>query len=852
MERTISLPSPAPSDDRASLLRCASWVPFDPAALDGSIGARFAAQVRRHGRRPAVHWAGQSWSYDRLAARAWRIARAILDRRGDREEPAALLLPPGPELIAAVLGVLTAGKAYVALDPAHTPERNRSVLADCAPALLLTCAATRAGAVGRLATDRLLDLDDLDGDSAADPALDLPPDRLACIYYTSGSTGRPKGVADSHRNVLHNILRYTDSLGIGCADRLILLQSCAYSGAVSSLFAALLNGACCHPLDLAAVGIQGLARAIAAERLTMLHAVPAIFRALAATEADLSSLRVIRLEGDLAGRRDAQTFQRRFRRPCMLVNGLGATETGLTCQYFLAADGTLPAGGLPVGHATTDVELALLGEDGREVAPGAIGEVEVRSRYLALGYWHDPARTAERFTGEPGGVRRYRSGDLGRRAADGALELLGRKDLLVKLRGAWVDPAAIERTLLAVPGVKDAAVSVRETPGGRAELTAHLVPVAAPPPDPAELRAALLAGAPELPVPTRWLWLAALPQDANGKIDRSRLPAAAGPPADTGAHGVVAACWCEILGSDAAHPDRTFSQAGGDSFAAIELALLLEQRLSCAVPPDLIAPHTTLAQLARQLSRPGGTACVRLLADGRPGPPLVLFHGVHGHLLAYEALVGRISPARPVYGVAASGLDAAAAPSDIASLVAHYANELRPFLGDGPCTVAGNCFGGVLALETARLLRAAGTAVAPAVLIDTAFPTTLRHRLAGHAAALLSGEPGRSPSHETLPPGRAAMAARMAGWLGKRLRRRPASDLAAMLERAGWSHRPRPDGDRAVLICVGAVTNQRGWERVTRGGIETHLLPVRATAHRHDPVILEPYTDDIASVLRGL
>ena len=129
-------------------------------------------------------------------------------------------------------------------------------------------------------------------------------------------------------------------------------------------------------------------------------------------------------------------------------------------------------------------------------------------------------------------------------------------------------------------------------------------------------------------------------------------------------------------------------------------------------------------------------------------------------------------------------------------------------------------------------------------------------RLAGHAAALLLGQPGRSPSHEALPPGRTAMAARMAGWLGNKLRHRrlggATPDLAVVLEWAGRSYRPRAERDRAVLICVGEVTNQQGWERIARGGLEIHLLPARATAHRHDPVVQEPYADDIARLLRKL
>jgi thioesterase domain-containing protein len=290
------------------------------------------------------------------------------------------------------------------------------------------------------------------------------------------------------------------------------------------------------------------------------------------------------------------------------------------------------------------------------------------------------------------------------------------------------------------------------------------------------------------------------------------------------------------------------------------LALLLEQRLQRPVPPDLIEPRTTLAQLAGSLAQAGSDSCVRLMATGGLGTPLVLFHGVHGHLLAYEALVARLAPDRPVYGVAASGLDGMSAPIGIPSLVARYAHELRPVLGNGPCTLAGNCFGGVLALETARLLRAAGTEVAPALMIDTAFPQRLPRRLAGHVAELLIGQPGRSPSHDVLPPGRAAMAMQMAGWLGNKLghrrmgRPRPEaiSDLAILLSRAGRSHRPRASHDRAVLICVGEVTNQQGWGRIARGGVVTHVLPVRGTPHRHDSLVQEPYTDDLAQLLRRL
>ena len=390
------------SDDRARLAPGEGWVASP--GVERAIPDAFASQVRQRPHHPAAQSGAGLLSYAELAAQAYRIAHAVIALRGDREEPIALLLEPGPDLIAAVLGALAAGKAYLPLDPAHPPERSRRALADCGPSLLLASSTQAARAQAWMGRDgKVLDLGRLDSDlPCGDPRLELGPERLAYIFYTSGSTGRPKGVADCHRNVLHNVMRYTDSLRIGCTDRLTLLQSCAYSGSVSSLFAALLNGASSHPVDLRREGIQGLARRIEAERITMFHGVPSIFHELATTTADLTSLRVIRLEGDLAGPGDAMLFRRRFGAGCTLVNGLGATETGLSCQYFLAADSPLPTATLPVGYPTVGVEVEVVDDAGRPTAIGEIGEIVVQSRYLALGYWRNAELTAAKFRPGPG------------------------------------------------------------------------------------------------------------------------------------------------------------------------------------------------------------------------------------------------------------------------------------------------------------------------------------------------------------------------------------------------------------------------------------------------------------------
>jgi amino acid adenylation domain-containing protein len=871
-------PGAVPGDDRARLTPADGWIPFGD--VERSIPDCFVLQVQRHADRQAVRMGTECLTYQELADRAYRVAHAILARRGDQEEPIALLLEQGPGLIAAILGVLAAGKIYVSLDPAHPPERNRRALADCEPPLLLSSPAEAGRARAWMnRDDAVLDLGALGpGLPCTDPRLDLKPDRLAYIFYTSGSTGGPKGVADCHRDVLHNVLRYTDSLRIGCADRLTLLQSCAFSGSVSSLFAALLTGACSHPLDLRREGVQGLARRIEDERVTMFHGVPAIFRELAATSADLTSLRVIRLEGDLAGPRDAELFRRRFGAGCTLVNGLGATETGLSCQYFLAPDSPVPSPTLPVGYPTAGVEVDVVDDAGLPASAGEIGEIVVRSRYRAVGYWRNPALTEAMFRPGSGGARRYLSGDLGRRRADGAIELLGRKDLQVKLRGEWVDTAAVEAALLGLGLAREAAVVPRELRPGRLELVAYLVAAGDPPPEAGAVRSALAARHPGLPLPTRWRFLRAMPQDANGKLDRARLPDPdpQRPPRRRAAsvasgtdEAAVLACWREVLGRAEAGVDDTFAFLGGDSFAALELALLLETRLGVAVPPDLVDAGTTVARLAARLSAPAEAGSLVPLATGGSGPLLFLFHGVQGHLVGYHALARRLAPDHPVYGLRFPSLaDRRPVPWRVHGLAALYAAQIVAARPTGRPVLAGNCMGGLLALETARRLRAAGVEVPPAVLVDTAYPGGLLRRVLPHAAALARGRPSESPSHEALPTSRPALARKMAGWAVAKLRRRGVALGWAACDAAGWRmpawlcdspdllrlaesrYRPRPAEDRAVLVCAGAVTNQAGWERVARAGLEVVLLPRQPGAPRAAPLVEEPYVDLLAEALR--
>jgi non-ribosomal peptide synthetase component F len=229
------------------------FVEFTADAIEQSIPDRFEQQVDRHAQRVAVHTHAEQLTYAELDDWANRIASAVISRRDRGQEPIGLLLEQGPSAIAAVLGVLKAGKIYVPLDPSSATSRVAAIRQFVGAELIVSDSQHAAHARSLIDdADQFLVVDRLrNAGDGRRPHISISPDAVAYVFFTSGSTGTPKGVFDSHRNVLHNIRRYTNALAIGPDDRLTLLQSCTFSGSVSSLFGALLNGATVYPLDFA-------------------------------------------------------------------------------------------------------------------------------------------------------------------------------------------------------------------------------------------------------------------------------------------------------------------------------------------------------------------------------------------------------------------------------------------------------------------------------------------------------------------------------------------------------------------------------------------------------------------------
>ena len=641
-------------------------------------------------------------------------------------------------MIAAILGTLKASKAYVPLDPSYPAERLRYMLEDSRVAVVLTndrnlsLASVLAGGKCPVAS-----LDALSpGNSDGTPAPRIEPDAVAYVLYTSGSTGRPKGVVQNHRNVLHFSRAYTNRLHIQSGDRLSLLASYSFDAAVMDIFGALLNGATLCPWDLKGEGVAGLSEWLAKEEITIFHAVPTVFRAFACALAErkvFSKVRLVVLGGEEVHPRDVELYRRHFPADCLLVNGLGPTESTVALQYFLDHRTEAEGRTVPVGYPVDDTEILLLDTHGR--ATDLSGEIGIRSRHVALGYWGLSELTQAAFLADPEDPTRriYRTGDLGRRRPDGAIEFLGRKDTQVKIRGHRIELGEIEEALLRHPSIRKAAAVRREDVPGDPRLTAYVVGEVAQAPSTTALRAFLEGKLPDYMIPASFVWLDSLPLTPNGKLDRAALPVPVQgrPPSEqegsvrarSDVEALLVRIYERVLGLRPVGANDNFFDLGGHSLLAVRLLAQIEKATGKRLPLSAIFQAQTVEAMSALLEDEDAPLASSSLVPIQPGgsrPPFFCVHAWGKNSMEYRGLVPYLGSDQPLYGLAPQGLDGSLPPHDrVEDMAAHYISEVRRLQPEGPYYLGGWSLGGRVAFEMARQLQAVGQRVALLVLIDT-------------------------------------------------------------------------------------------------------------------------------------
>jgi amino acid adenylation domain-containing protein len=535
MGEPLRLPEKLPEEQEAIRARCfhpsKAFIEFKKEEIEQSVPSRFEQMVRKYPDRIAVQTANHILTYAELNAIANRVARAIVDRCGERHEQVALLFEHDAPMIGAIFGALKAGKMYVPLDPSYPLSRTTYILKD-SPAALIVTNNKNLSLAKRLVQDAipLINIDQVSTSLSA-KNLDLSPsaDTLAYVLYTSGSTGQPKGVVQKHRNVLHDVMQYTNTLRLCPDDRMTLFYSYSVNGSVRGIFGPLLNGAALYPFDIKHEGLANLADFLIREDITIYHSVPSVFRSFVAGltgKERFPRFRLIRFGGERVLTRDVELYKRHFSDNCILYTGMGSTETGHIRQYFLDKQSQVTVGVVPTGYPVEDKNILLLDEAGAQVGSNEIGEIAVCSRYLSPGYWQNSNLIQAKFLRDTRseGQRIYLTGDLGRMHPDGCLEHLGRKDFQVKVRGYRIEVEEIEVALLAYPGIHEAVVASRGDRHGDSCLVAYLVPRKHPGPFIGKLRSFLKGRLPDPMIPTAFVMLTAMPLTPNGKVDLQALP----------------------------------------------------------------------------------------------------------------------------------------------------------------------------------------------------------------------------------------------------------------------------------------------------------------------------------------
>lgn len=576
-------------------------------------------------------------TYADLNAAANRLARALVLRQGSHAEPVAILLDRGSAVLIAILGVLKAGKAYVALDPSQPTEFLGRILGDLEAGLLVTDAAHQAMAATLFAAatfpgevHSIICSDRLEPD-LADTNLDQPvrAEDLAGIFYTSGSTGDPKGVLWQHDQILHAARHDIVAYGISNSDRCSLLGFPGFGASMLDIFDALLSGATLCIFDPRRQSLAALVLWLRDEQITILHPSVELFRQITTHltgSDDFAHVRLVILGGQAVYPQDVAIFQRRFDAGCVLVHRLASTETGIIAHQILTHQTSIGEV-VPVGYALPGKEILLLDDAGRVLPPGEEGQIALRSCYLPSGYWRKPELTAAKYVADPQDAASVicLTGDVGRFTPEGALVYLGRTDHLVKIRGYRVQLEEIDLALRRLPYLRQAATKIVQSRTGE-----RLVGYVAPQPGHAltssQLRQDLGRTLPDYMLPTAWCILDELPVTASGKIDWVALP----PPGAlrpnlatpfiaprSELEQQLAGIWADLLELDEVGVEDDFFALGGDSLAALRMALTVEEATGQRVPTDFLAVPT-VAHLAGVLVQ--GSAASQAAA-GEANPP---------------------------------------------------------------------------------------------------------------------------------------------------------------------------------------------------------------------------------------
>ncbi|HEX2999326.1 MAG TPA: amino acid adenylation domain-containing protein, partial [Armatimonadota bacterium] len=548
-----------PASDREWLAARNTPIRYDSESTP--LPVLFDRYADEHPEAPAVILGERQFTYGMLRDLSNRIAHLLAARGAGTESRVGLCVEKRVELPALLLGVMKAGACALLLDPAQAARRTAGILTDTQPCLTVTEAEVSElpGAVLRL--------DDLLRECSTYPATPLSctihPESLAYVIFTSGSTGRPKGVGVAHRALAITTRAWQAAYDLQPGMRHLQMANVAFDVFCGDFARALGSGGClvlCPRETLLAP--PDLLILLQRQRIDCAEFVPAVMRGLMeqarAANVPIPIHHLVAIGSDVWHVQEHRELRALLPTDTRLVDSYGLTEATIdSCFYEGDLAGYPAAACTPIGYRLPHVRIYVLDRGLNPVPPGVTGELYVGGTALARGYLSRPDLTAGSFIPDPfadvPGARMYRTGDAARYRPDGTLELLGRKDSQVKVRGVRIETGEVETCLRACRGIRDAIVDARARNGSDKRLVAYCIADEGHP-DAHYLRTALKEMLPETMVPSAFLFVPEFPLNQNGKVNRRALPDP-DPDADTRevtaprtpVEEIVAGVWQQVL-----------------------------------------------------------------------------------------------------------------------------------------------------------------------------------------------------------------------------------------------------------------------------------------------------------------
>jgi amino acid adenylation domain-containing protein len=528
-------------------------------------------------------------------------------------------------MMVGLLGLLKAGAAYVPLDAALPGGRLAMLLDEAQIGVVLAPDHLRTALPASAVRVVSLEAGDDEGEQCPGPnsAVAVARQNLAYVIYTSGSTGRPKGVMVEHASLIAAASAWEQSYALGRGARYLQAAGFGFDVFTGDWVRALTTGGTLVSCPREALlDPSALAALLRDERIDCVELVPAVAEALASelerTGGTLAPLRLLVVGSDTL---QSDLFVRlcRLAGPAgRVVNSYGLTEATIDSTYYEEGSATRAVstgGAAPIGRPFGTTRVYVLDARQGPLPAGVAGELYIGGGGVARGYRSRAAATAQRFVPDPFGARGgrlYRTGDRGRWRKDGVLELLGRSDHQVKIRGVRIELGEVEKAVRGNPAVRDAVVDARDDPRGNKRLVAYVVPRPGAELGLVELRRWLQQALPEPMIPTALVRLETLPLSANGKVDRGALPAPVPTPLDAGVEYVaprtpleetLARVWAEVLEVERVGIYDSFFDLGGHSLQSVQLVARLTAALSRPVSVKTVFHAPTVAEMAEVLER---------------------------------------------------------------------------------------------------------------------------------------------------------------------------------------------------------------------------------------------------------